>query len=303
MGRKKRIAIVGLPRFAEKLAKNLRQYRANLEIRHLNTYGSATAQLKSIPFLLRCDTVYSINGSIGKSNVFDLALRLNKKLVMHWVGTDVVRAIKAYKSGNYFQKFIDRAEHLCEVEWMREELTEIGIQADIQNFVAFEKDIEVAPRPSSFNILSYLHPDREEFYGINDLIKCARAFPDVPFYLAGTSGYGNETPANMHFLGWINNMDEMIEKAGLCVRIPEHDGLSSFVLESLAKGKFVAYTYEYPHCISCKSGDQLIEIVREKKKLYESGTSYENPGAVEFISREFQKEVIYDTLLQRLTAP
>ncbi|MEQ8324576.1 MAG: hypothetical protein RIC15_01125 [Vicingaceae bacterium] len=300
MGRQKRVAIVGLPRFAKKLTDRLIAYGVNAKIRCFDTYYNNWEKLAAIPYIISCDVVYSINGSLLNSNVFNLALWAKKRLIMHWVGTDVLKAEMAIQSGTYRSDYIERAEHLCEVEWIREELKALGIKAEIQNFVAFEKDMKPATRPENFNVLSYLHPDREEFYGIKELITCAETFPEIPFYLVGTSAYDQTTPANMKFLGWINNLDEMIEKAGICVRIPQHDGLSSFVLESLAKAKFVAYKYHFPFCDPCSNAQELIKIVEEKRQLFESGSPFENSGSSEYISKEFDKDKIYGSLLSRL---
>ena len=251
MGKGKKVVIVGLPRFASKLAAKLIEYYPEARIKSFDTYTSTIDKILSIPHLIFCDVVYSINGTITKSTVFDIAFLFKKKLIMHWVGTDVVRSVKDFKSGKYNPDYISKSVHLCEVEWMKEELKEMGIDAKIQNFVGFESTNEIPKAINEFNVLSYLHPGREEFYGIEKLITCAEKFPEIPFYITGSEDYEKQTPANMKFFGWVNNLDQMISEAGICVRIPEHDGLSSFVLESMSRGKFIAYAYDYPHCVKC----------------------------------------------------
>ena len=144
-------------------------------------------------------------------------MRYNKKLIMHWVGTDVLKALDAYRSGNYSRDYIDYAIHYCEVDWIKEELKEMGIHAQILNFVGFKRNPGDFVVPKNFNVLSYLHPNREEFYGIKKLIDCASRFPDIPFYIVGSDGYSGKTPENIKFFVWVNNLDVMIRNAGLCV--------------------------------------------------------------------------------------
>jgi len=154
--------------------------------------------------------------------------------------------------------------------------------------------------PDNFNILTYLHPGREEFYGIEKLITCAEKFPDIPFYITGSESYRGKTPNNVKFFGWVDNLDTMIANAGICVRLPEHDGLSSFVLESLSKGKIVAYTYDYPHCIQCLNAEELCLIVEKKKTEFDKGELEINFGGIKFIQEEFNEEIIFDNLLKQL---
>ena len=303
MGRRKRVAVVGLPKFASELARKLSSFQSSVRLRSFDTYYNVKDKLAFIPYVLLSDIVYSINGTISNSSVFNLALRLNKKLVIHWVGTDVIKAQKAFNQGTYNHEYINKAIHLCEVEWIRDELAEIGIKAEIQNFVVFDKEISEPGIPKKFSVLSYLYPGREKFYGIETLIEAAMRFPEIEFNLVGTEGYEKTTPSNMKFLGWVNDLSSRIASAGICVRFPEHDGLSSFVLESLALGKHVAYKYNYPHCIFCDSSEKIYRAIEVKYNEFKNGDLKVNSEASRFIETTFNKETIFSGLLGHLAIP
>ena len=300
MGKRKRVSLVGLPKFASELANNLSSYYPSAYFKSFDTYYNLKDKIMCIPYILLSDVVYSINGTINNSNVFNLALKLNKKLLIHWVGTDVLKAQKAFNEGEFNQEYIDKATHFCEVEWIQEELKELGINAAIQNFVVFDKIIGEQKLPEKFSVLSYLYPGREEFYGINSLIEAANRFPDIEFNLVGPESYQVETPSNMHFHGWVTDLDSRIASAGMCVRYPEHDGLSSFVLESLANGKVVAYKYSYPHCIACNDDDALYRTIENTFQEFKNGGLKVNLDAIDFIQKEFNKEKIFSGLIKRM---
>ena len=296
-----KILIIGLPLFAQKLHAKLSSYDSSNKYYFLDTYYSNLDKVKALALIPSMDIIYSINGSLTRSRVFDLAILFRKKLIFHWVGTDVLKSTQAFNSGEYIEKYRSYPVHLCEVTWIQDELKQIGIEAEIQNFVSFNSYSETPVIPKNFSVLSYLHPKRETFYGIELLVECAERFPDIIFNLVGTSGIERNTPSNMLFHGWVSNMKEMIEETGVCVRLPEHDGLSSFVLESLSMGKNVIYSYDFDYCIPCENADELISVIGKLKNEFENGSYQVNRSAIDFIRREFSREKIFNSLIKKLT--
>lgn len=299
MGKRLKVAIVGLPLFANKVAKNLSTFDKKGIYKSFNTYYSKIDKLKIIPFLLTADVLYSINGAIDKSKVFDLAFKLNKKVIMHWVGSDVIHATKVYKQGKANELYTKKAKHLCEVEWIKQELNEIEIEAQIQNFVSFSPNQIKVEIPKTFYVLSYLFPGRENFYGYETLLKVAEKSPHINFKIAGSDGKNINKFQNIEFLGWVPNLPEYIKNAALCIRFPEHDGLSSFVLESLSFGKQVLYKYPLPSCIVVTNEDEITNQISKYYQLWSIGQFPVNETGINYIKTNFKKEQIFESLIKQ----
>ena len=76
MGRMK-IIIVGLPLFSKRLEHNLREFDPSNSYKSLDTYYNKLDKLKALIKIPKSDCIFSINGSITKSKVFDIAFKNN----------------------------------------------------------------------------------------------------------------------------------------------------------------------------------------------------------------------------------
>lgn len=295
-----KVLIVGLPIFAKRVHKDLSEFDTENTFKTLDTYYNKLDQVKALLMIPMMDIVYSINGAIRDSKVFDLALKLNKKLVIHWVGTDIVKAKKHFEEGIYNEDFITKAHHLCEVSWIQEELAEIGISADIVNFVNFEKKPgSEYVAPEEFYVLSYIAEHREDYYGMKNLVRLAQDCPDIRFKIAGINKYSDKIPANMELLGWIDNMNKLMKNSGVCIRIAEHDGLSNFVLEALSLGKQVVYKYDFPGCMYSPTDETMKSNVLKLKEDFDSGASIQNKVGEEHIRENFGRQFILTQLINK----
>lgn len=295
-----KILIVGLPLFAERLQKELSEFDEKNKYYQLNTYYSRKDKIKAffmIPFM---DVIFSINGTTEKSKVIDLALFFKKRVLFNWVGTDVLKAIS---NQNRNQKYISKVEHYCEVEWIQEELKPIGINADILNFVSFNKSFETVKIDSDrLNVLSYIPENRADFYGIKEFMSLVEAFPQVNFYIAGATAVNYQPlPENVKALGWVDDMDTLFNEMHVTIRFPEHDGLSSFILESMARGKQVIYKYPFNHCIGCDSLTEMKQAIQELSTKFSSGNDLVNYEAQKFIEENFSRDKILGELTRKLT--
>tara|TARA_Y100000385_G_scaffold262613_1_gene294404 strand:+ start:6291 stop:7217 length:927 start_codon:yes stop_codon:yes gene_type:complete len=301
--RRMKIIIVGLPLFAKRLQEGLSKFDSSNRYSHLDTYYSKKDKVKAALQVPRADCIFSINGAIVSSGVFDLAFKKNVPIIMNWVGTDVLKAIDAYKNNKHQQHYIDRTMHFCEVDWIQEELKEIGINAEVVNFAAFDKSFELAEVTSTkLSILSYIPENRSEFYGMNTMIRLAKKFPDVNFTLAGTEGTDfAPLPNNLKALGWVSNMGAVYNQAHACLRYTDHDGLSSFILESMARGKQVLYRNPFNHCAHCPTEEALESEITTLKTQLNEGKSLINADAAAFIKDKFSEAVIFGGLIDKIT--
>ncbi len=289
-----RVLIVGLPLFAERLQKDLSEFDKNNKYIFLDTYYNKWHRIKALFLIPTVDVVYSINGTLSKSKVFDIALFFNKKVMMTWVGTDV---LKAKNEVNKNEKFLKKVNHYCEVSWIQEELKTINIQAKILNFFNFE-DVKAPSFPENdrLQILSYVSKGREEYYGWSKIVEVAKQLPEVDFTIVGTD-IKEGIPENIKCNGWVENMQAFFENCHATIRILEHDGLSGFVLESLSQGKHVFYSEPLEHCIHVKDTSTLHEKIMELNKSYTNGDLKMNMNGVNYVNKNFNREHILSELI------
>jgi hypothetical protein len=302
MGKPLKIIIVGLPLFAERLANSLSEFDTANRYTFLNTYYSKRDKLKARFLIPGADLLFSINGSVVTSGVFDLAIRKKVPIIMNWVGTDVLLASDAIKSGNFRQDYISYAQHFCEVGWIQEELKEIGIEAEIVNFASFDKHFELKiPTSERYTVLTYIPKSRSDFYQPELFLRVAKRFPEIDFLIAGTDAAEYEPlPDNVNALGWVSNMDALYEKVHACVRIPEHDGLSTFILEGLARGKDVFYKYQFDHCFEVSDEELFSQTLTGRYNDFKEGSWKPNVKGANFIATDFNREKILGDLVNHI---
>ena len=91
------ILFIGLPLFAEKLKNDLNKFSPQHSFSFCNTYYSKWHSLKFLAALPYADLIISINGAYSQSRALDFAIKMKKKILMHWQGTDALLATEAYK--------------------------------------------------------------------------------------------------------------------------------------------------------------------------------------------------------------
>lgn len=299
-----KVIIVGLPLFAKRLAENLQRFDPSSKYIHLDTYYSKWDKIRAFFHLRSADCVFSINGTLGRSALFDRALNRKIPVVMNWVGSDVSAAVEMYMAGRHNEQYRRQAVHYCEVEWIRTELAEAGIEAEIVNFAAFDRRFEAKqPTGDRLQVLSYISEATAQFYGIESFLALARQFPEADFTIVGATGENYQPlPDNVKALGWVSDMDAIFDQTHVCVRFPEHDGLSTFVLEALARGKQVLYNYPFEQCIYCPDEATLAKAMEAIAHLFQQKLLPANEDGMHFIRESFNEGVILGGLVKRLEA-
>ena len=294
-----KVLIVGLPLFAKRLAENLTAFDPVNNYVFLNTYYSKKDQLKAFFHLQSADVVFSINGTLSKSRLFDYAFKKKIPVIMNWVGTDVQVARTAVESNQFIDRYRSNAIHFCEVAWIQEELKAINISAKIQNFAAFPSSDSIVPfKKEQLSVLTYINDARKEFYGIKEILALAFRYPKIHFYIVGTTASNYEPlPKNVSALGWVENMTAYFDLCQIAIRFPEHDGLATFVLESLAKGKHVLYKYPFNSCIHTPDSNELDKAIDILQERFISNELKPNIEGAQFIHSAFNKEVIFGSLV------
>jgi len=297
MGRRKiKVLIVGLPLFSKKLADNLSKTDPRGKYKSLNTYYSLKDKISSLFYIYSYDILYSINGTLAKSRLVNTALKKNKRVIFHWVGSDVLQAKESIKKNQHIQRYIDEVEHLCEVEWIQKELKEIGINARIINFAGYNTKEKPKPFNEEFNILTYIPENREDFYGIETIKNLASACPEVKINVVG-SNHNYPKLKNIDSHGWVDDISKHIDQSVVCLRCTEHDGLSNFVLESMSKGRYVLYNNNMNGIDYFTTENELIDKVKKYHTLFNENKLGINKEAYNVILNDFSEDKIFNDLI------
>ena len=293
------IAIIGNSHFGPVLAKQLSEFDKTNSYQFYNTNEKKIDKIKFALDILKIDVVYSVSASISGGGALNLALKFNKKIVQHFIGSDVLSAIEDYKNGNINKKLIKASEYLCEVDWIQEELKEIDIEAKVASIAIYDKNSVNGAMPDKFTVLTYMGKGKEEYYGMNSLTVLANRLIDIEFRIAGIDSYKIPLPNNIKLLGWVDMVREF-ENSVCYLRNAKHDGLAFSILEALGHGKQVFYNYHFPHTLYFKDSGDLVKKISEQKRLFDSGKLEINQKAIGFVKKEFAKEKVLQNLVHIL---
>ena len=293
--------IIGLPYYAKNIADNLSAVDPLNSYIPLDTSGNSKDKLRFLAHLPAVDAVYLISANIARGGALTAAMAMKKRIVMHWVGSDVLVAGDAHHRNEIDWDLIRYSHHLVETPWLQDELTGIGIAAEIAPIFCLENDLQAPPPlPKRFSILSRIGKGRESFYGIDHLIKLAQDFPDIDIKLVGLSESSHSLPANMRMLGWVGDMASEYAKSVLCLRLPKHDGLSYFVLEAMGYGRHVGFSYKCEGSKHVTSYSDLKEFVVELRSLHDNGALGVNQVGHDFVRSNFKKSDVMGSLRRQI---
>ncbi|MDE6624936.1 MAG: hypothetical protein K2K56_01055 [Lachnospiraceae bacterium] len=218
--------------------------RNNSKIRYLLQY-----YWKYIIGLRKSKQVYIVYAVSNYSIMMLLARMLNKKVILHWIGSDVYNYTHNTRSIFSSKPYTGNVSHIAGSPLLQEELAAAGVQADVIPIIPFGMKLELMKVPERHAALVYLPKGKEEFYRGDIVRELAIRNSDINFHVVANDGYAPLDLPNVIFHGNLDSekMNELYSQISILVRLPEHDGLSMMVIEALAKGKQVLYRYEHPY--------------------------------------------------------
>lgn len=297
-----KVLIVGLPYFGAYIQDKLSSNYPEHKFVYLNTYYSKKDRLSYLFHILNADVVYSINGVTRDSKTIDVALRMNKKIIYHWVGSDLINAKSDFENGLINSSYINTATHLADSPWFVKELEQIGIDSVYCPLNAFiENKDEENNFPDKFTVLSYIKEGSEDFYGFDTFINLAKCFPEISFHIAGMSNAHINLPENVKLLGWVKDMKAEINKSVVCIRMPKHDGLSFFVLESLGEQRYVIYNQLFEPSILAKNFEEARESIQQIYNQFSNGELGLNVNGSKYVNQNFNEIKVVSNLFKILS--
>ncbi len=208
------------------------------------------------------------------------ARRKGKKVIAHWIGTDVVELRRHIEQAKQLPEHVEKSVdlHLADSPQLQQELKSMGVESTVIRLLPRRLEANVLPLPPQMTVLSYWQDFRPQFYRADMIMELARRFADVKFRVVGATGKDVAAPPpNVEFLGNVSDMEAIYANATALIRILEHDSLSAMVLEAMARGRYVLYSEPFPHTLEARTLEQAsacLERLRTQRQPNEAGARH-----------------------------
>ena len=257
-----------------------------------------------LPFLaalLAADLAYLIGGDNlcrpRNAFFFRLFLSLGRRVVVHWVGSDV--SLIPRPLPRFFRR--RGLVHLCEAGWIQEELANAGLDAKIVPLLGIDTPEEIPAWPEKFSVLAYVPEGRGELYGLQKIVNLARSFPGMSFRIMGLK-QAPDFPENLRAIGWTSSVPGEMRGCVCYLRLNSHDGLSVSVLEALASGRYVAYSMPLEGCYHADNDAELRGYLARLEASFNKGGLAPNEAGWRFVRQTYSRKKVCDGLLSEFGA-
>lgn len=298
MKRKFRGVVVGIPYYAKFLAALVNEHSERWRLKAFTEKRWQT--IRALLAMRGADALISFGGPGPNAALAATAKRYRVPVFVIWAGSDVIAA-NADPSDLHIVKQ-EGFTHLSDGPWLVDELAMLGLRAEYQPITAVRPGRPLKPLPKTFRVLTYLPEPRREFYGAKLTFEVARNMPDVEFVVCGAGGPSPDAPPNVTFLGHVQDVERHIDESTVLLRMPNHDGKSMFVLETLSRGRHVVWNYEFPHVRTARDAAQVLSQLQELKRLHASGELSLNEAGRAFVLQHFSREETARRLEARLNS-
>jgi len=296
-----KVIVVGLPLFSKRFVEDINQFSNTKELVFIDTYSSKFELLKFLILLPFVDGVLSINGVTDNSGTLNYVLRWKKKLWMQWVGTDVLLASERFAKDELLRKYIDYAYNVTDAKWLKEELAQANIEADENSYKFLDRPTVNLKKYDSIKVLSYVAKNRENFYGLNHIVKLAESNPEITFNIVGTDSYHEKLPSNIILHGWVSHeeMYKMMSEHAIFIRLTDHDGYSASVIESMSLGCEVIASHPFENAYVPNEENLIDKFQFVIEKIRDRGL-LPNAENSNLYLKKFHKETVLKDLYHQL---
>jgi len=284
--RPRRVAIHGLPYFCAKLLPILQD--PAWQIHH--HFYRPSGLVRFAGDLFRSDLAFSWGGRISMGKFLRAAKWLRKKnVVLLWCGSDVLNAREEFAAGK-MDSWVAERIHWAASPVLADEVRAMGIPCEYVQ-VSFVEPVRNPPAlPKKFSVLVYVPTlERGNLYGLDLILQVADVLRSVEFTLVGLrQGETLTGPPNLKIYRRVSNLTPFIERATVIWRPVRHDAGTSFmVLEALAQGRHVLYSYPFPGSIHVTNAGTARKQLERLLALHESQALHLNHAGIRAIADEF----------------
>jgi Glycosyl transferases group 1 len=294
----KRAIVVGFDYYAQYLAALTNECSRSWRMQAFPSTRWGT--LRALWAMRRADALVSFGGPGPNAALAEVATTRNVPVTVIWAGTDVVLA----KASPFDMAVTNQSAfyNIADGPWLVDELRECGVDSVYLPVTAVNATASVRPFPARFRVLTYLPEPRRAFYGDSRIYAIARAMPETEFAVIGNGTRNPSAPPNVTFLGHVGDVPAQIDASTVLLRLPEHDGKSMLVLETLARGRHVIWTHDFPGVRAVDGDAEALTALRELERAHRDGRLTHNVAGLEFVRRTFARTTIYEHFERHLDA-
>ena len=289
-----RVTVIGTDLFADRIVRLMNSWGIDAGREHGRGTRARRSRLRAYRRLVSSDLLLFVQGRRRSGQLPYLLMWLGVPSVVFWIGTDVL-----LHSSHASKSLRGLAWHWCDAPWLREELAEVGISAEVIPLVIIPTPDVVPPFPRTFSALAYVPDWRPDFYRRDFIIELARRLPDVHFRLIATVRT-DDLPSNVSALGWVDDIAVVLSDTTVYLRPIEHDGLSNTVLEALAYGRYVLWNYPIPGVEAVRGVESAEAWLCDLRDRHRRGALGPNQAGMEAVRAMFDESQVRDETVGRL---
>jgi hypothetical protein len=236
--------------------------------------------------LRQCDLVYQIGGrvTVGKF-LFATKLLGKNRVVMHWVGSDTLDAIRPSVKARSHPWVLNQIHHWTVSDWIHQEVSNLGIKCDHVPLPSTKAPARPSPLPQEFSVLVYVPTvSRSALYGLDTILAVASKLPHIPFELVGLRDGPVDLPPNIRAYNRLPDLTEFYKRTSVVWRPTRHDGLSWMVMESLGHGRHVLWTHPFPGCLQVSAVSDCAAHIQRLFQMNQEQELSLNEEGVRFIA-------------------
>lgn len=317
-----KVLVFGQQRWGGFLARQMNRYGTSWGVSaEYRNIAAPKFQVPWVSTVRKAEVIVRVGYPVGAPTVrgraFDLfwdmlhAVNPSALYLHYWIGTDVQSVTRYHAGGRLrtgvFEKY--RGEmHATLTARLADELLQLSVEAAELPFDGLDLppiDERQLALPRQFTVLTYIPDERWSFYGGEQLVRAARQLPRVRFLV--TAGRGNwlrDRPANITFLGWRNDMEDLYAASSVVLRLVEHDALGSTVVEGLAMARYVIYNYPVPftETVGFDDIEGIVHAVGRLVELHDAGLLRLNVEGRHWALAAYDEERLIARLCESLAA-
>src|SRR5690606_9877205 len=107
-------------------------------------------------------------------------------------------------------------------------------------------------------------------------------------------------PPNAEARPWVDDMNSVYPEITAMVRLTTHDGTSFMAVESIARARYVLWSYPMAGAIQVSGLEDTANKLRELASLHEQGKLGLNEDGRAALLKQFDTTLVLNTLDQRL---